>query len=137
MPPITSSQRERIKSDFSAYYCTEENCKKTISDVFGKYSYLIDPHTAVAVYAAHRFVEENRTGRKNIVASTASPYKFAIDVLKALGQTAPENDFDVLKALSEYSKTDIPAPLAALSGKTVRFTQSIEKNPEDLAKAML
>ena len=128
---------DAIKSDFSAYYCTEENCKKTISDVFGKYSYLIDPHTAVAVYAAHRFVEENRTGRKNIVASTASPYKFAIDVLKALGQTAPENDFDVLKALSEYSKTDIPAPLAALSGKTVRFTQSIEKNPEDLAKAML
>lgn len=128
---------DAIKSDFSAYYCTEENCKKTISDVFGKYSYLIDPHTAVAVYAAHRFVEENRTGGKNIVASTASPYKFAIDVLKALGQTAPENDFDVLKALSEYSKTDIPAPLAALSGKTVRFTQSIEKNPENLAKAML
>ena len=80
-----------IKSEFSAYCCDEENCAKVISGTSDKYSYVCDPHTAVAVHAAHEYLKENGKGLKNIVASTASPYKFAEDVLISLGQEIPEN----------------------------------------------
>ncbi len=123
-----------IKSEFSAYCCDEDNCKATIKEVFDKYSYLSDPHTAVALYSAYKFVEENKTGAKNIVASTASPYKFSADVLGSLGQQVPCDMFKILSDLSEVSKTPIPAPLASLSGKTVRFTGSIDKSVEALAE---
>ncbi len=125
-----------IKAEFSAYYCTEDNCKNTICNVFDKYSYLSDPHTAVALYAAYKFVEDTKSENKNIVASTASPYKFSADVLAALGKDVPSDMFEVLEVLSETSKTPVPAPLATLSGKAVRFTKSIEKDVESLAAAI-
>ena len=123
---------EKIKSEFSAYCCDEENCMETIKSTFDKYSYLCDPHTAVAVKAAHLYLEENGTGLKNIVASTASPYKFAADVLVSLGESVPENLKDVLVKLSAISKTEIPSPLETLFDKSVRFTKSVEKSHESL-----
>ena len=46
-------------------------------------------------------------------------------------------DKDVLEALSDYSKTEIPAPLASLFTKKVRFTDSIEKDTASMEKAVL
>ncbi len=127
-----------IKENFAAYYCSEEDCAKTIYDIFGRYSYLSDTHTAVAIYAAERFVKEQKTGLKNIVASTASPYKFAADVMKSLGKNVDGlEDKDVLEALSAYSKTPIPAPLAGLFTKTVRFSESIEKDTASMESVVL
>ena len=117
-----------IKSEFSAYCCNEDDCAKTISQTFDKYSYICDPHTAVAVKAALDFVKDENTGLKNIVASTASPYKFAADVLVSLGEKIPEDMKEVLTKLSDITKTEVPAPLATLFGKTVRFTKSVKKN---------
>lgn len=118
---------EKIKADFDAYCCDEDNCAKTIKNIFDKYSYTCDPHTAVAVYSALEFVKEKNTGLKNIVASTASPYKFGADVLKSMGKDVPESVSGILETLSDVSKTPIPSPLANLSQKTVRFTKSIDK----------
>ena len=126
-----------IKSEFSAYCCDEENCAKVIAKTFDKYSYVCDPHTAVAVHAAHEYLKENGKGTKNIVASTASPYKFAADVLSSLGQEIPADMKEVLTKLSNISKTPVPAPLANLFGKTVRFTKSVEKNHESLLDEVL
>lgn len=125
----------KIKEDFDAYYCDETMCAQTIKNIFDKYSYTCDPHTAVAVYSALKFVEEKKTGFKNIVASTASPYKFSADVLKSIGQEVPESISDILDKLSFVSKTQIPEPLANLTQKQVRFTKSIDK--EDMLKFVL
>lgn len=125
----------KIKEDFDAYYCDETMCAQTIKNIFDKYSYTCDPHTAVAVYSALKFVEEKKTGFKNIVASTASPYKFSADVLKSIGQEVPESISDILDKLSFVSKTQIPKPLANLTQKQVRFTKSIDK--EDMLKFVL
>ena len=128
----------KIKENFCAYYCDENNCAETIKSIFDKYSYLSDTHTAVAIYSAQKFVADNNTGFKNVVASTASAYKFAADVMKSLGNdVSGMEDKDVLAALSDYSKTDIPAPLATLFTKEVRFKESIEKNKESMVKVIL
>ncbi len=128
---------DEIKSEFSAYCCDEENCAKTIKSIFDKYSYVCDPHTAVAVYAAQQFIKDENSSLKNIVASTASPYKFAADVLTSLGEEIPEDMREVLVKLSNVSKTPIPAPLDNLFGKDVRFTKSVEKSHESLLGEVL
>ncbi len=128
---------DEIKSEFSAYCCNEDNCAKTIKGIFDKYSYVCDPHTAVAVYAAEQFIKDENSGLKNIVASTASPYKFAADVLVSLGEEVPEDMRQVLVKLSEVSNTPIPAPLDNLFGKQVRFTKSVEKTHESLLSEVL
>ncbi len=126
-----------IKSEFSAYCCNEDNCAKTIKSTFDKYSYVCDPHTAVAVYSAHEFLKDNGKGLKNIVASTASPYKFAADVLKSLGEDVPSDMKQILEKLSFVSNTPIPAPLFELFGKNVRFTKSVDKSHTSLLNEVL
>ena len=122
-----------IKENFCAYFCDEENCAATIRGIFDKYSYLSDTHTAVAIYAAERFIAEQATGYKNIVASTASPYKFAADVMRSLGRdVSGKEDKEVLAELAAYSKTEIPAPLAGLFVKPIRFTESIAKDKNSM-----
>jgi len=63
-------------------YAGEEECLQTIAKVFAQDVYLLDPHTAVAVAVADRYVGN---GRKQMIASTANPYKFPAAVLSALG----------------------------------------------------
>jgi len=126
-----------LKADFSAYCCDENNCKATIKNIFDKYSYVCDPHTAVAVYAAQKFVDKENTGLKNIIASTASPYKFAADVLSSLGETVPESNKEILEKLAESTKTEIPSPLATLFGKTVRFTKSVGRTSDEMLGEVL
>ena len=58
--------------------------------------------------------------------STASPYKFASNVYRSLTGKTPEDEFSALTMLSEYTKTEIPAPLAALKEKKVRFDSVID-----------
>ena len=57
-----------------------------------------------------------------IIASTASPYKFAPAVLGAIAEEKLSDDeFDMLAALNVVSGVATPTPLAGLKGKAVRF----------------
>ena len=84
-------------------------------------------HTSVAISAAEQYLAENADAAKRIViASTASPYKFASAVYESLAdKTAPEGPA-ALDALTELTGVEITAPLAGLDKKTVRFTRVIE-----------
>ena len=61
-----------------------------------------------------------------VVASTASPYKFAADVLASLGGEKPEDDLDALALLSEKTGTEITLPLRGLAERKVRFDKVID-----------
>ncbi|HBG54891.1 MAG TPA: threonine synthase, partial [Ruminococcaceae bacterium] len=54
--------------------------------------YLCDPHTAVAARVFRRYRRETGSRAPGVVVSTASPYKFAPDVLSALKGGAPQNE---------------------------------------------
>ena len=117
---------DKIKEDFEGYYCDEENTSQTVSSIYREYGYLSDTHSAVAINAALRFAEKVSDGTKIIVASTASPYKFASSVYEAItDKKAPEGP-EALEALSELTGVEIPAPLSGLDKKKVRFTKVIE-----------
>ena len=108
-------QRElsALQEEFSGGCCDDRQAADTIRQTFERYSYLCDPHTAVAVKVWEDYRKETGDGTKTVILSTASPYKFADTVLAALGQPVPEDDFDRLEALEKLS--GLPAP-AALTG---------------------
>ena len=60
-----------------------------------------------------------------VVASTASPYKFASDVYTSLTGTTPSDDLAALTMLSQLTQTEIPYPLCGLGERAVRFTEII------------
>ena len=63
-----------------------------------------------------------------LIASTASPYKFSKAVLQAVKPDAqlPSTEFEMVDMLNEITKAPIPAPLASLKDKKVRFNNVTE-----------
>jgi len=119
-----------IREDFDACYASEEDTLATIKETFETYNYLIDTHTAVALFAAKTVA----TDIPVITASTASPYKFAADVLCGLNGAASETKdfFETLRSLSEKTATEIPYPLASLENRSYRFTAVTGKTKEEM-----
>ena len=111
---------ELIRRDFDAFWCDESMCRKEIHDLFEDESILIDPHTAVALSALHQY----RAGGHReyaVVLSTASPYKFAQDVLSAIGGHAEDDPFAAIRSLAAISGMPVPAGLAELESLPERF----------------
>jgi threonine synthase len=68
---------------------------------------------------------------KAILASTASPFKFPGDVLRAiLGQDAADgrDEFELLDVLSHVSGLKLPSALAGLREKDIRHTISCRQD---------
>jgi len=126
---------ERISNLFYGGFCTPEDTLKTISSVFSEHNYLIDTHTAVAVNVYRKYQKETSDDTVTLLASTASPFKFADSVLSALGIDISSNGEELLKILSNTTKNKIPAPLATLFEKEERFLDSA--NREDLPEIVL
>lgn len=128
---ISASAKASIDRDFTGYFCDEEHTAAIIRDTFDTYHYVVDTHTAVGLSAAKQYIAQTGDTTKMVVDSTASPYKFASNVCRALtGDDTPMDEFDALERLSQVSGTEIPAPLASLKTKEVRFTKVI--NPCDM-----
>ncbi len=124
-----------IRQSFAGYFTTEEETAETIREIYAQHHYLADTHTAVAIHAARQYLRESGSTAPMVIDSTASPYKFANHVLKAVTGETPESDLDALDALTKATDTEIPYPLAGLATRTVRFTEVIKK--EDMSAAVL
>ena len=61
-----------------------------------------------------------------VVASTASPYKFAKDVYRAVAGKDASDDLAALDELSALTNTEIPYPLSKLAERAVRFRDVID-----------
>jgi len=126
---VSDEVMAKIQKDFCGYFCDEENTSTTIKDIYTSYNYLADTHSSVAISAAKQYLaDEKNAAKRIIIASTASPYKFASSVYEALtSENAPEGPA-ALDALSELTGVEVTAPLAGLDKKQVRFNRVIEKD---------
>lgn len=96
-------------SDFAAGYATEDETAEQIHDVYDKTGYVMDTHTAVASYVCSRYEQSEKTGKKYLIASTASPYKFVKSVMTAIdAKYAEEDEFALLPKLQELSQVGMP-----------------------------
>ncbi len=124
-----------IQENFIGYFADEAATAATIKETYEKNGYLADTHTAVAISAARQYVKESGDTRPLVIDSTASPYKFANNVYRAVTGKEPTSDLDALDELSAATDTAIPYPLSGLAKRTVRFTDVVEK--DEMANAVL
>lgn len=120
----------KIKNLFYAGFCDDAETKKEIRRIYSSEHYLCDPHTAVAARVCRQYREETGDTTYTVVVSTASPYKFAPDVLNAiLPDEAVESDaFQAVRRLSKITGVSVPASISALETKPLRFSQVCAKD---------
>lgn len=114
---VENAAMERIHECFAGYDCSDEEGKKVIREIWKKYNYLCDPHTAVGFAAAEKYRKEEGSGRAMVVLSTASPFKFPEAVLTALGVRPRGDGFRQMTQLSILTGRSIPENLRGLAKK--------------------
>lgn len=124
---ISESEKINVEKEFYASCCNEDVCKEVIYDFFEEYGYVLDPHTAVAINSAFDYKDCSESENNTVVLSTASPYKFAHDVLDSLSGKAPIDAFACANKLSELTAEPIPAQILQLKEKARRFTKTVDK----------
>ncbi len=118
---VSEAVKEKIQSIFFGGCCDDGETLKTIGETLKKYGYLCDTHTAVAVNVYNKYRSETGDEAPVVIASTASPYKFAGNVLKGIGSLPAEDEFENIRLLSKLTDTDIPNPIKSLFGAQPRF----------------
>ena len=124
---VTEYVKQKLFEEFSAGFCNDTQTKATIKEIYDKYGYVCDTHTAVAVKVYLDYKSSTGDDTKTIIASTASPYKFSGSVLSALGKNTESSEFELVDKLHELSGLPVPSSLAQLKDKEVRFKDVIEK----------
>ncbi|MDE5558016.1 MAG: threonine synthase [Ruminococcus sp.] len=128
---VTDEIKAKIKKEFVAGCCDDVQTKQTIHEIYEKYSYTCDTHTAVAVKVYNDYKAETGDTTKTIIASTASPYKFSKAVLEAVQNGKSDLDeYDMIDKLAELSNMPVPSALADLRNKPERFNDVIGKEEQ-------
>lgn len=132
---ITPEMKERL-SDFAGGYASEEETAEEIKYVYKNTGYVIDPHTAVASYVSRQIGTKEQ---KRLIASTASPYKFAKSVMTAIDETNKTADeFELLDKLQEVSCTDMPQAVKdILEADILHRTECDTEQMAETVKAIL
>ena len=100
-----------------------------IKKAFDEKGYLADTHTAVALEVYDQYTAEIGDTTPTVVVSTASPFKFSGSVLSALTEIEPEmGEFEIIDRLSEISGQPVPAPLAGLKDREIRFSKVCDRD---------
>lgn len=119
--------RQKVQGLFFGGSCDNAGTARTIRETWEKAGYLCDTHTAVAVDVYRQYVEETGDGSTpTIIASTASPYKFAADVLSALEPLTGGDEYENIARLEALTGMQAPEQLRQLKDKPVRFQTVIE-----------
>ncbi|MCL2399060.1 MAG: threonine synthase [Defluviitaleaceae bacterium] len=123
--------------DFYGVYTTAEETKQAILNV-SQSGYIMDPHTAVAYHAGQQYMIETGDTTHQVVISTASPFKFAEDVLESLNINMKSDSIDHIKALSKISGLPIPNSIVELTNKKVHHTKVCDiKNMEEEVRSCI
>ena len=119
---ITPEMKEKL-ADFRGGYATEEETAEMIHDTYKKTGYVMDTHTAVAAYVCKKYREESKDTKKCLVASTASPYKFARSVMTAIDPAYDAMDeFRLIDELNKVSGFPVPNAIEEIRNAEIRHT---------------
>ncbi|SHF10087.1 threonine synthase [Alkalibacter saccharofermentans] len=111
---VSDEIKNTISENFYGNYCDEKDTLKTIKNVYDKYGYVIDPHTAVGCKVYEDYKLETGDNTYNIILSTASPYKFTKSVYEAIFGPSELDDYTLIEKLSESTGLSLPNELIAM-----------------------
>lgn len=132
-------------SDFYGNYATEEETAEEIRRLYEECGYVIDTHTAVASAVYQKYLKETGDQAKAVIASTASPFKFARSVMEAIGGKKDESteerhsgDFELVDELSCLSGVKVPGAVDEIRTAPVVHTKQCETGEmKDVVKEFL
>lgn len=134
---IGTERLSQMNKIFSAGYADDMMTAEEIKTVFERTRYLMDPHTAVASRVLRDYRLQTNDHTPSIILATASPYKFAPDVLASL-ENRPRNASDDFFACSEklekMSGMPVPRQIRNLVDLPVRHQRVCEV--DDMQKAI-
>ena len=135
---VGQQRQEWLLSVFAAGYADDRDCAEEIARVFEQHHYLMDTHTAVASRVLRQYRETSGDSTPTVIVSTASPYKFAADVLTAVAgknAVAGLDAFSCSDELEARSGMPVPQQVKALRSLPIRHTAHCEKG--GMAQAVL
>ena len=135
---VGDQRYEWLKSLFWAG-CADDN--ETLAEIglrFTQDRYLMDTHTAVASKVLRRYREKSSDAAPTVLVSTASPYKFARDVLAGIAGAEAVSNLDAFACsarLEELSGIPMPPQVRDLRNLPVRHRT--ECQPSGMGQAVL
>lgn len=125
---ITPQMKAKL-DEFVGGYATEADTAKRIHDMYEDTGYVLDTHTAVASHVYTEYVKSTKDSKPAVIASTASPYKFARDVMKAIdAKYSNMEDFSLMDELKTLSNVDIPAAIEEIRTAPVVHNRVCDKD---------
>jgi len=127
---LTQELKKKM-NNFYASFASDSDTKAIVKEIYDKYSYVIDTHTAVAYKVYDDYVKA--TGDKDtqtLIAATASPFKFTRSVVEAITEENQDSktDFELIEVLSNIAKLDIPKGVFQLDKKETIHKTVVEVN---------
>ena len=129
---LTADELAKLRECFDADFCTGEEGKRYIKEIFESEHYLMDPHTATCMKS---YETCSKPEIKTIAYSTAEWTKFSPVIANALTGEEDTRDIDALKSISKVAGLSIPAMINELFTKEIAQKTIIEK--EDIESEIL
>lgn len=117
--------KEGLKQ-FYGGYCDQTETEVAIGEMYKDHGYLMDTHTAVAYKVYQDYVKETGDKAPTLIASTASPYKFAESVGRAIGLEEAVDGFAAVRQLEATTGVRVQSGLKDLDKKPVLHTGVVE-----------
>ena len=123
---ITDSMKEGLQS-FYGGYATQEETLEQIGKLYRDTGYVIDTHTAVASRVYDEYKKTTGDDTKTIIASTASPFKFVGNVMKAVDpKLVSDDDFAMCDSLAKLANVEVPKAVEEIRNAAVLHSDVVE-----------
>ena len=128
-------EMQAFMEDFWAGYAGMETNAAEMKKIYEESGYLVDPHTGVAAAVYEKYKDETGDGRKTILASTASPYKFSRSVMEAVtGADGSLDEFELIEKMEELSGVKIPSAIEEI--RNARILHNLQCRPEEMKETV-
>ncbi len=123
---ITPEMKEKL-ADFYGNFTSEAETAEVIRNLYEKTGYVIDTHTAVASGVYEQYKKDTGDTKATVIASTASPFKFARSVMGAIDEACLDmEDFALVDKLSEIANVEVPKAVEEIRSAEVRHKMVCE-----------
>ena len=137
---VGEQRRDWLSSVFYAGYADDAETMREIRDLYEQTGTLVDPHTAVGGCVLGEYRRNTGDNSLAVMLATASPYKFAADVLAALRgkeAAAGKDAFACAEELEQLTGVPMPPQIKALRDLPVRHTRQCGSDFESMRQAVL
>ena len=112
---------------FSAGFADEDEIDAAIGELYGSEGYLMDTHTAVGYKVWKDYAERTGDMTPTLIASTASPYKFAASIAKSIGIGQGTDEFETIDRLFIATGYPVPEGLCGLKDREIIHKEAIKR----------